>query len=290
MCQVSEWEKGKRAENLSFDELKAFIGREPLFTEVKLHGMGEPLLHPRYFDLVRLLVEQDIWVRTSTNGSLFHVKDNARRLIDSGIGEVQISFDGATKSVYETIRRKARFEQVLKNCQIINDYANSQNRLYTRMWVVVQKHNRHQLAQFVELANSMKFRRLSFSLSLNDWGSENWREKTANIQTATELTDEEQQQLLDIGQREGVEVTVWKQASKYSTESHATLCPWVFKRPYVSCDLRVVPCCIVANPQVCDLGSASDLSKMWNSRAYRSFRSKHLNGQIPKICQPCYDN
>ena len=157
MCHVSKWKNGKRTSNLQLDTFKQFIDDNPQLAEVKLHGMGEPLLHPDYFENDPLSGQKYIWVRTSSNASVLHVKENFKRLIDSGIGEVQVSFDGATKEVYEKIRPRGRFERVMENCTLLNEYANSLDRLYTRVWVVVQKYNRHQLSELIRLQAKWAF-------------------------------------------------------------------------------------------------------------------------------------
>jgi len=288
MCQVSGWRYGRRAEDLGVDELKAFVEEQPGLIEVKLHGMGEPLLHERYFEMVQYLSELHIWVRTNINGSLLHVRNNYLRLIDSGIGEVQASFDGATKEVFEKIRRKSNFERVMENLTLLNDYANQQDRPYTRMWVLVQKYNRHQVFEFVKMAKRMGFRRLTFSLSLNDWGQESWQAKNNDLQATGDFSEEELRQLATIGLQEGIDISIWKQAAKYSTENLDTICSWPFNRPYISCDLRVVPCCMIANPEIADLGDAKDFKQVWNGPAYQAFRQAHLDGQIPKVCRGCY--
>lgn len=288
MCQVSEWKNGKRAEDMTFEELKDFVEKQDGLTEVKLHGMGEPLMHKQYTDMVRFLAERDLWVRTNINGSLLHVHDNYRRLIDAGIGEIQTSVDGATKEVFETIRKKSNFERVVQNLTMLNDYANRQERPYTRMWVVVQEHNRHQIFDFVELAKQMGFRRLTFSVSLNDWGQEDWRAKNTGLQARRDLDAEELRRLAGMAVRDGINISVWKQADKYSTKSLETLCPWIFDRPYITSDMRVVPCCMIANPEITDLGDAKDFEHVWNGPAYRSFRQAHCDGAIPKECVGCY--
>lgn len=288
MCQVSEWAHGKRADDMPVDGFRDFIESLPYLIEVKLHGMGEPLMHRGFFDMVALLVERDIWTRTSTNGSLLHIRENYRRLVDSGIGEVQLSLDGATKSVYESIRRNGNFERVTGNMTLLNDYANQQGRLVTRMWVVVQEGNKHQLGQFVALAERLGFRRLSFSLSLNDWGQEQWRVNNANRQVELHAIQQELEGLTESASRLGVEATVWRQASKYSTRSKDALCSWVFSRPYISSDLRIVPCCMLGNPDVAELGDARRFVEVWNGEEYRAFRQAHLDGKIPKVCQACY--
>ena len=287
MCHVSEWDKGKRTDDLSLDKFVKFISDNQQLTEVKLHGMGEPLLHPDYFDMVKILVNNNIWVRTSTNGSLFHIRDNAEKLIDSGIGEVQVSFDGATKDVYEKIRRKGKFERVKNNCLKLNNYANLKDRLYTRMWVVVQNDNRRQLVQFVELAASMGFKRISFSFSLNDWGMKYWKDKNKRLESNFGFSSKEEQKLIEVSKKEGVDVSIWKQSSKYESQP-GKYCPWIFNRPYISCDLRLVPCSMIGNPDVSNLGDAMTINNTWNGNVYREFREQHLSGDIPLICKSCY--
>ena len=131
-------------------------------------------------------------MRTVISGSLLHIRHHIERLIDSGVGEVQTSFDGANKEVFESIRRKSNFEKVVENFTNLNKYANQMDRPYTRMWVVLQQKNRHQLFDFVELAKKMEFRRLTFSLSIGDWGQDSWKDKTEELQAISFSEEEEQ--------------------------------------------------------------------------------------------------
>lgn len=287
MCQVSNWDNGKRANDMKFEDFKNFIDTNNHFTEVKIHGMGEPLLHKRYFDMVEYLSSQHIWTRTSINGSLLHVKENYKKLIDAEIGEVQCSFDGATKEVYEKIRVKSNFEQVIENFTILNTYANTKNRVYTRMWALIQKSNRHQIFEFVELAHKMGFKRLSFSVSLNDWGREEWNQNN-KMQEANRFTQEEHERLIELSKKYEIDITLWEQGSSYSTSSKEKLCAWIFNRPYISSDSKVVPCCMIADPSVVNLGDAVDFENVWNNEKYQDFRKLHLNGNIPQCCKGCY--
>jgi len=287
MCQVSEWNNGSRAKDMSFDDFKVFIDSQPQLMEVKLHGMGEPLMHRRFIDMIKYLSDKDIWVRTTINGSLLHVRDNYRRIIDSGIGEIQTSFDGASKEIFEKIRKNSDFESIVSNLTMLNEYANKKDRLYTRMWVLLQKINRHELFDFVVLAKKMKFKRLSYSITLNDWGQGEWAKKNTENET-NELTQNEKIKLLDLAKKENIEITVWYQSNKYSFENLETICPWPFERPYISSDLRIVPCSMIGNPEVSDLGDAKHLNSVWNSLRYKKFREEHLRGEIPDFCKQCY--
>ena len=72
--------------------------------------------------MVKYLVEQNLWVRTNANGSLLHIRDNYKKVIDAGIGEIQCSFDGATKEVFESIRKKSNYNKVVENLTKLNSY------------------------------------------------------------------------------------------------------------------------------------------------------------------------
>lgn len=289
MCQVSDWPKGRRAADLSLDAFKALIDEQYGLVEIKLQGMGEPLLQrDEFFEMVRYARRSHIWVRTTTNASLLHMHDNHRKLIDADPNEVQISIDGATKEVFETIRRGSVFERVVENCALVNRYCEEQGVERTKMWVVVQRDNAHQLAELVDLAARIGFRSMAFSLNLSDWGQVDWNRRNGEATVEHVFDMEACHGLIERGAALGVTVAFWSVTTKYSSQSKATLCPWPFERAYVASDLRVVPCCTIANPEVFDVGDASDLADTWNGKAYREFREGHLSGRIPKICQGCY--
>lgn len=289
MCQVSDWPGLKRAEDMSLEDFKRLIDSQYGLLEIKLQGMGEPLLgRETYFEMIRYARSKHIWVRTTTNASLLHFKDNYKTLIDTGVNEVQISFDGATKETFEKIRRGSTFELVVNNCKLVNDYCNQRRLLRTRMWVVVQQSNVHEFLQFVDLAHTMGFKRLTYSLNLTDFGQEKWHRTNGAMTVEESVTPELAREAMERGHRLGVEVTFWHIFSKYGTERSEALCPWPFERAYVSSDLRIVPCCMIANPEVVDLGDARDFTTAWNDRKMRAFRRLHLTGSIPKVCQSCY--
>jgi len=289
MCQVSEWSRGQRARDMTFQEFKVLEDLFGFVVEAKIHGMGEPLLHKEFFNMVEFLKTFSIWTRTSINGSLLLANNNIEKLISSSLGEIQISLDGATKETYEKIRVRANFEKVCKGVKELNSACEGANRSLTRMWVVLQQNNVHELSKFVDLANELKFKKLTFSLSLNDWGQEIWRDKNGNKEIDLETTVDSIKNLYEKYFNEGLDISLWKQSSKYSTTSGLQdLCPWIFDRTYVASDMRLTPCAIIGNPDVIDLGDASSVLNSWNGERYINFRKLHMVGKIPNECKSCY--
>ena len=289
MCQVNDWPGGKRAEDLSLKDFKTLIDLNTQLTEIKLQGLGEPLLHKNFIEMIEYAVKKDIWVRTSINGSLLHKKDNYSRLIDSGVSEILCSFDGTTKEVFEQIRKNACFEQIVNNYSVLNDYSEQKGVIKTRMWVVVQNKNKEQLFDFIVLAEKMKFKRLTFSLYLTGWGQEKWT-NINNKQQASVLKIRSQcEDLLNEAKKRGISLSFWDISSRFSYKSKDTLCPWPFEFAYVASDKKIVPCCMISSPDVCTLGEGVDFKKIWNNSEYKEFRNKHIEGNLPTYCKICYD-
>lgn len=52
---------------MGFDTFRALLDQFTGVTELHLQGLGEPLLHPRFFDMVRHAVARGVTVSTNTN-------------------------------------------------------------------------------------------------------------------------------------------------------------------------------------------------------------------------------
>jgi len=289
MCQVSEWTNQKRAEDMEFDDFKHLIDHQPGLLEIKLQGMGEPILGGEtYFNMIKYARKKHIWVRTVTNASMLHLRDNYKKLVDSGVNEIQISIDGATKETFEKIRVGSKFEVVKSNCKLINDYCKEKGVKRTKMWTTVQRDNVAELPQLIELATELGFNSVVFSLNIVDWGQSAWNETNQAVSVERTVTQELVDHLLEKSREIGVNLTFWSSSDKYSTKSIEALCPWPFERSYISSDMRTSPCCMIANPDVSELGAATDFAGVWKSDAYREFRQAHLDGNIPSECGGCY--
>jgi len=291
MCTVSDWEKGKRANDMSFDDFKRIIDEQYGLVEIKLQGLGEPLMQGAdFFKMIQYARAQHIWVRTTTNTSLLHLKNNYRKLIDADPNEVQISIDGATKDVFEEIRKGSHFETVKKNCRLINDYAFEKGKRVTKMWTVVQRANQGQLFELVDFAHEQGFRDQTFAFSLTDWGSAEWRKRNDIVTVENSMNPELGYRLIEKGDKLGIRVSFWNSTTKYRTTNPEKLCPWPFERAVVTSDLRSVPCCTIGNPDHFEIGQGlgKTFLELWSGREFEEFRQDHLDGKIPQVCKGCY--
>ena len=77
--------------------------------EVTLSFFGEPLLDKNLIEKIEYAKKNEIRTVFYSNGSLLN-SEWAKKIINSGLDEITISFDGATKKTYEKIRKGLKFE------------------------------------------------------------------------------------------------------------------------------------------------------------------------------------
>lgn len=276
-------------------DLKAFeksLDQQYGLIEVKLQGLGEPLLNPDFFKMVHQVVERDIWCRTTINGSLLHINSNYKKMIDEKIGEIQISIDGATKQTFERIRVGSIFEQVVENVKLLNEYAREKGEIWrTSCWMLVQKDNYHEMEQLLDLAEYMKFTRVVYSLDISNWGKDELELFADKLNASSLVTDELLEHLIKKGRERGIEVAIWSDEDKYIySASHENICTWLWSRAFISADMKIVPCCVLSDSDTYNLGDALSFKENWNDEGYRRLRNMHLQGNLPAMCRNCYQN
>ena len=78
---------------------------------------GEPMLHPRFFDMVQYVCERGAELKIETNGHYLS-PENCAKLKEYGVKAVQVSLDGASAATFQRMRVRGNFDhtvQGLKN-------------------------------------------------------------------------------------------------------------------------------------------------------------------------------
>ncbi len=292
MCLLSGPTPPPRTQ-MKYEDFKQSLDEQYGLIEVKLQGLGEPLLNKDFLKMVHEAVNRDIWVRTTTNGSLLDRDENYKRLIDEKIGEIQISIDGATKNTFEKIRHGSDFNLVVENVKRLNEYAWTKNEAWrTSCWMLVQRDNFNEVEKLLDLAEYMRFTRVVYSLNVSDWGEAgDWTEVNGKINMRNNFSEDMGYRLIEIGKEKGISVSFWDGSDKYVYDSQKDkICQWLFSRAFISGDMRIVPCCTICDPKMADMGNALEFETVWKGPKYNSLREAHLKGQIPKMCRMCYSS
>ncbi len=95
-----------------FDRLVTEAGQSA--EHMMLIGLGEPFLDPKIFDRIEYCERHQVHTLLSTNGTLLD-EESAKRILESPLAHITLSFDGSTKESFEYYRKGARFERVRDN-------------------------------------------------------------------------------------------------------------------------------------------------------------------------------
>jgi len=102
--------------------------------EMHLHNFGEPLLDKKLEERVKAAKQAGLRkVKIFSNGALLN-ESRAAGLIEAGLDEIKISFDGASREEFEHIRRPLRYDEVVEN---IKQLVRLRNEAGSRMRVKV---------------------------------------------------------------------------------------------------------------------------------------------------------
>lgn len=123
MCAIQFREDGPPHGPLAFMDYERFtrlVDEFPALEELQLQGLGEPMMHPRFFDMVAYATARGVRVSTNTNLTLLNPR-RAALCVTSGLDTLHFSIDGATAAMYEGIRVHAHFDRVLSNLALLQE-------------------------------------------------------------------------------------------------------------------------------------------------------------------------
>jgi MoaA/NifB/PqqE/SkfB family radical SAM enzyme len=87
---------------------------------VAFMGLGEPLLHPRFLEMVRLAKQRGLRAEVTTNALLLD-DTMAAGLLDAGLDQLVVSIDGANAEAFGRVRSGASLARVVENVRRLHD-------------------------------------------------------------------------------------------------------------------------------------------------------------------------
>ena len=141
---------------LSLDDLNFVLAQVHESTiVVRMDGMGEPMMHPDIFTIIRQTKSFGLSISMSTNLQP-PACDETDEFIDSGLDRLVVCVDGATQSVYEKYRIGGRLDIVEK--RVLELVARKKFRRASKPIVEVQMldlpHNHFQIADVRRMART----------------------------------------------------------------------------------------------------------------------------------------
>ena len=284
-CQVTHWTR--KTTRLTTERLISILRQLPMLRQVKLQGMGEPLLNRH---LIEMLEEVGRGGTTSiiiTNGSVYTEKI-AQRLSSLRGTTIIVSMDGATAETFEAIRVNGNFQKVVDNL------ADMVRRRGRSVWPgielrsVVTLRNAHELPDLVRLAKRLGVDKLTATTWLTDWGKEEMEGSIAPIDVSRE--DPRVDQSIRESREVAAEIAMPLSIEHGQRYSKANRCAWLWQSSYIAANGDVVPCCQIADSSVVKMGNVFDepFADIWNNGKYRELRRRIAGDDIPHYCRGCY--
>jgi MoaA/NifB/PqqE/SkfB family radical SAM enzyme len=287
---------------MKYDVFTRLIDQMPELEHLHLQGLGEPMMHPRFADMVAYAVRRGVRVTTNSNLTLLNPL-RAERCVTSGLDCIHVSIDGATSETYERIRVRAHLERVLHNVELLLD---ARRRLESdhprlRMVVVIMRQNLHELPDLVRLAKRYSMDSVFVQHLCHDFGESSlpaqYRPMRDFVEVESLLNDHPERiehyfgQARVLAAQRGLELRLPRTRKRLHAPSTPgpDRCDWPWHGPYISYQGLSMPCCMIATPDRMNFGSMADegVEAIWNGSGYQTFRTELATDTPPDICRSC---
>lgn len=251
---------------IGFIDIKLFekiIRQLKANSRICLHHFGDPLLHPKIGELIRICNKYGIKTSLATNPTSL-TKEKIKEILDAGLYYLHISLDGANKETYEKIRGGvANYELALKQIQDFLDEKNKRKSSLpvTTIAIINMKETEKDIKEFKE-----------------KWGKKRGIDKVEVKEFIS--WDGSMPEITNLAREQSHKV---KRKEYYP-------CIWPWAKVTVLWDGRVAACCFDYDGK-CILGDLKKqrLEEIWNSKRMKQFREQNIKNSFPKghLCQNC---
>jgi len=287
---------------MDFDRFTRLVDGLPTLQELHLQGLGEPMMHPRFFEMVGYAVARGVRVTTNSNATLL-TERRAELCVSSGLDRLHVSLDAAHAAAYERIRVRGHFARVVAN---IERFLAVRERLggatpQLRLVMVLMRQNLDELPDLVQIAHAWRAEGLFVQRLCHDFTEEGLPTRYLPMRDFVE------EQTLEREDEERIEAT-FAQARQLADElgvdlrlpsvrprAHPTgtpgpqRCDWPWRGAYFSYQGYAMPCCMISTPDRLNFGDASTLgvANVWRSNEYQAFRDQLSSEEPPALCRAC---
>jgi radical SAM protein with 4Fe4S-binding SPASM domain len=283
---------------MPFDDFRRIVAAYPALEHLHLQGLGEPTMHPRFFDMVGWASGRGLHVTTNSNMTLLSERRVAQ-MMDSGLAELHMSLDAATPAIYESIRVGAHFHKVLRNVRrVVAARAATGARLRLRIVTVLMRENLPDLPNLVRLAADEGVNELFVQQLCHDFDEASlpahYRPMRVFIDGQRLAAGEDDRvaaifaEARDTASTLGVELRLPRRAG-HGAPRGLPRCDWPWTGAYVSYSGEGMPCCMVGTPDRARFGNVIEdgVERVWSNTAARSFRAALASDRPPAVCRTC---
>lgn len=280
MCPV----KKSKFVNISLSQIKEiieFCGKEAV--TVQWMG-GEPLIHSEFEELITLANDVNLLQTVTTNGLLLN-GILAEKLIKYN-ADIIISIDGSNKKIYESIRKGADFDLLVKNIQHVNMLRKKYNHTgHFGINFCILKQNSQDIVDIIEFAKKYNFRGVNF---ISPYDVEEKYSLVNNEELKENFLKAEEK-----AKNYKIEFIGWSpfggdiRQKDFSNSDRQMLCYSPFCNFGINPDGRM-DICICRDLSFTDKNKIKDLNEIWNAQQVQRYRKNIYNNELPAgICEKC---
>lgn len=117
-------------------------------------GLGEPLLHERFPEMIQLAYERGFRTEMTSNAMLL-TPSLAAKLIEAGLDQLVVSIDGASSDALGAVRPGASLNEITTNIRLLNRLSRQKTKKRLRIGIefVAMKRNVHELPVLRKIAH-----------------------------------------------------------------------------------------------------------------------------------------
>lgn len=265
------------SKDLTLGEFRKIIQHLPnIPMQLNLQGIGEPLLNPELFEMIKHAKEFKKWVTLTTNGTLLS-EENSKKILESGLDRLYISIDAANKNTFGIIRPGVDFDQVLKNIKNLVELTKQKPcSLEIFSETTITKYNLPELAEIVELIKALGLKNIFLS-EISVIPGDPKKIKPPHRETRLRLEN-----IKKMPNGSGLNIRTYIDEAPKKTN---TPCFWPWSSSYITVEGYVTTCCYMLNPHILCMGNIfkESFRRIWNNRWYRHFRAL-MKSNLPKFC------
>jgi radical SAM protein with 4Fe4S-binding SPASM domain len=305
MCAVQFRQDGPPYGAPAFIEFDVFTRIVDQFSSLKhlhLQGLGEPMMHPRFFDLVAYAAQRGVRVTTNSNMTLLLNSHRAARCVECGLDCIHVSIDGATPEIYGRIRVRGRLDRVFRNLDLLVE-ARTKAGVRTpnmRVVTVAMRQNLHELADIVRIAHRWSIPEMFVQHLCHDFGESALPERYLPMRSFVDrqtLVGEDARRIerhfaeaRSVAAELGVDLRLPPlDRPSPGPRSSGRRCDWPWSGAYVSYDGSAMPCCMISTPDRLHFGNfkREPALAIWNSPQYARFRNQLESDEPHELCRSC---
>lgn len=290
-CSRESLPESRLNKSTSKETIIRLLEELPDLREIKLQGLGEPLMTPGIEDLISTIRDRNskVQIYTVTNGSL--LLSEKYRDIALMVDDLRVSVDSSNPENFEKIRVNGNFQRVMDGIKLLVEQRNeSKSSTSISMDFVATHLNYTEIPDLGNIAVSLGVDEVGIHEVENFYipAQKEYKDESAFVAESRKVSGAIRERTMALRKSlkaHGIRV------SYNGSEPMKDKCNWPFNASFITSDGYLTSCSIRMDPTAHNFGNIFNESfkDIWNNKKYRDFRKAMISGGSNNVCDHCPD-